>query len=171
MRGGSFESKIQGIIRGLSNKAYTLLGRQYRMLYDIESEKIHDADDDTKKAMQKMLEDLDKKLEEHLQSDLSEKDRNLLSMIQKHVKGKLSQIIENEEDIDFFSRDAWKKRGQEMLKTPEPQPGSSGGYSKKEYIVYNSHRYLVRKEKNKKYILSTGKVIYLSTIKGKYTRL
>ena len=57
------------------------------------------------------------------------------------------------------------------------QPPASGVYgggvnsSEKKYIMYNSRKYVVRKDGRKSYISSKSVRVYLSEIRGKYERL
>ena len=54
--------------------------------------------------------------------------------------------------------------------TVSPKSPSRGGDNEKEYITYNAHKYVVRKEKNRKYIVSKRETIYLSDIRGQYVK-
>ena len=42
------------------------------------------------------------------------------------------------------------------------------GGAKKEYVLYNKKRYIVKKEGRNKYIMSKGDMVFLGDIRGKY---
>ena len=68
--------------------------------------------------------------------------------------------------IERFDR----TQGSLRVHTDSPKTPSQGGGVEKEYIAYNGHRYVVRKEKNKKCIVSKRETIYLSNIRGQYKK-
>ena len=75
---------------------------------------------------------------------------------------------------DYNAAEGLREISMGMRRTLPPRINPSHDTQKggvKEYIVYNSHRYVVKKNDNKKCIVSKGKTIYLSTIKGQYKKV
>ena len=94
----------------------------------------------------------------------------------ENIKAYLDDQATNYAKYSFLPNDVFthdppiKRTARYQFMKEYPELYKQDGSAQKEYVTYKSHRYVVKKEKNKKCIVSKGKTLYLSDIRGQYKK-